>query len=387
MHNSEKRSDFRVAVVSPYLSGVGGGAPRSAAMHAYSLQLNGVHVTLFAGFCREYPLTLEIFPLDDCEVVASRIIGPSVLGVCPSALAQLARRAHEFDFIQVNMAWNLNTFLASRIALRNSVPYIFSLRSHLGEYHFSRIRWLKPWLYRLLERRNVMDSLAVHVTSDWEITTSKQAIQGARAVKIPNAMDIGDLSPIDRREAREQLQLDQDGFHIVSFGRLGRQKNPHLLLDAFAKATWNGKNAHLHFVGPPEYDLKQELLRGAQRCGVEETVHFVDYASGDDRLRWLSAGDVFALPSFDENFCIAAIEAAACGTHCVVSPHVGAIEYLPSSFVDVIPLDVDSWGRRLQELSVGSMPQTPLPRSVLEQFSPESVGAAWLRFYQESSHT
>jgi len=63
------------------------------------LQSEGACVTLFTGFNRRFPLTPEQFDLRGCEIVASRLIGPTVLGLAVIALLSLRRRAREFDFI------------------------------------------------------------------------------------------------------------------------------------------------------------------------------------------------------------------------------------------------------------------------------------------------
>jgi glycosyltransferase involved in cell wall biosynthesis len=363
------------------LSGAGGGAPRSAAVQAGALADLGQDVTIFTGHSPKYPLTPEQFHLEGCEIVSCRTIGPPDLGVNPGSFRQLAKRASEFDVIHANMGWNLNTFPASRIAKANRVPYIYSLRSHMGEYHFKRYRALKPLLYFLFERYNLRDALALHVTSNWEIETSRHVIGGLKTVKIPNAMDLADFeTPVPRRDAKEHLGLSQNGYHVVCFGRLGSQKNPEFLLQAFLEAQLP-RDSHLHFVGPPEKRVKRMLVDAVKKGGVGERVHFVDFVSGHTRRCWLACGDVFALPSHDENFCIAVIEAVASGTFSLVSPYVGAVEYLPTDSFRALELDLGRWSEQLKALHATRPPQLNCAHGLSERFSPKAVGEEWLRAY------
>ncbi len=381
--NQEKCTPYRVAIITAMLSGAGGGAPRSAAVQAGALSACGMDVTLYTGHSRKYPLTPAQFPLHDTRIYSCRTLGPPALGVNIGSFINLNRQAHDIDVMHVNMGWNLNTFIASRIARCYRIPYIYSLRSHMGAYHFRRYRYLKPILYRLIEKRNIRDAAAIHVTSDWEAETSAPVIQGQRVIKIPNAVDLSDLEhPVPRAVARKHLGVPPGGFHIVCFGRLGTQKNPLFLLNTFLNANLP-PDVHLHFVGPPEQAIKQQLVKRLTGHPRHAQVHFVDFAKGHDRRCWLACGDLFALPSHDENFCIAAIEAVASGTFALISPHVGAIEYLPASTLRIVPLDPAAWRHALEELVTERKGQCIPDPEIFSVFAPSRVADQWLKAYKE----
>ena len=376
---------FRVALVAGMLSGRGGGAPRSVAQQARSLRAAGVDVELFAGYDARYPFTPDELDIREIPATVSRLVGPAVLGLFPAALRKLARRAREFDVIHLNGAWNLTTFIgASLIGRKSGTPCIISCRSHYGEYHFTRLPLLKKILFRLLETPNIRNAWALHVTSEWEEQTSWRAVRLARrVVRIPNPVNLGDFrDPPLRREARKALGLDPDAFHVVHLGRLGKQKNLPLLVEAFGRADLP-PNARLHLVGPPEAAEKARLRALAGRLGIGDRLTFLDFAGGRDRCRWLAAADLFALPSFDENFCIAAIEAAACGTFSLLSPHVGAVEFLPADRFRAVPLSLDAWIRAIEETAAEPPPQNVPPPDWDAPFRQESVTRRWLEIYRQ----
>ena len=171
---------LNIAIVGGSLSGYGGGAPRSMAVHAKALLTQDTGVTIFAGFSKKYPLTSEQFGLDDIEIIASRLWGPSVLGMNVKALYALYRRAKDFDVIHLNGHWNFTTFIGASIAKLRKVPYVITTRGHLGKYDFEHLWLLKKFLFPLMEIPNIRGAALMHVCSEWEKKDSMRALKYAK---------------------------------------------------------------------------------------------------------------------------------------------------------------------------------------------------------------
>ncbi|MEE9367287.1 MAG: glycosyltransferase [Pontiella sp.] len=379
---------YNIAIVGGSLSTFGGGAPRSMAQQATTLMKTGHHVELFVGHSRKYPLTKKEFSCKDVPINASPLWGPSVLGVFPGALYELWKRAREFDFIHLNGAWNLTTFLGALIARSRKIPYIITMRGHFGEYHFQRMPHMKKILFQLLEKNNIKHACAMHATAQWEVDTSAKSLKYAKQViVIPNPVDLTDfMEPPSRTEARKELGLKDSDFHVVHLGRLAKQKNLPLLVETFAKANL-GESAFLTFIGPPELDLKRAMVKQIERLGIAKNIHFIAFAKGQERCNWLAAADLFALPSFDENFCIVAIESVASGTHCLLSPNIGAVEFCPEKYATVIPLDLDSWTSALKEQFSSKKKQCVPAQSNFNSFSEKTIAKQWIQFYKEAKES
>lgn len=382
---NNKNDTFRhIAIVSSFLSTSGGGAPRSIAGQALALALRGYNVTLFAGKNRRYPFTPEELGIDGLRTFASRLWGPGVLGIFPGALLKLWKLAPALDVIHLNGAWNLTTFLAGLIAHFRKTPYIISCRSHYGDYHFSRMPLLKKALFATLESINIRNAYALHFTADWEEKTSWRAVRLAkRIIKIPNPVNLSDFeNPLSRIESRRLLGLDPEGFYVLHLGRLGKQKNLSFLMYAFHKANL-GTAAHLVFVGPPEKAEKDKLQALAQSLGIDQQTIFIDFAKSRERCHWLAAADIFALPSNDENFCIAAIESVATGTNCLLSPHVGATEYLPPESISVKNLVIGQWAAELVRCRTNPAHHGSIYfEALVKRFSMDAITDEWFHVYQ-----
>ncbi|MBC7286580.1 MAG: glycosyltransferase [Armatimonadetes bacterium] len=113
-------------------------------------------------------------------------------------------------------------------------------------------------------------------------------------------------------QASAQLRREKglpDGVIIISVGDLRPQKNPGMLLRAFAPLAHSRRNTYLLLVG--EGPLRRQLERLAQRLGISQQVLFL--GRRDDVPELLSAADVFVLCSLWEGMPYSLIEAMAAG--------------------------------------------------------------------------
>lgn len=379
------KEKLNIAIVGGSLSGYAGGAPRSMATHAAALQTQDIAVTLYVGYSRKYPLTTEQFQLDGVEIVASRLWGPSVLGLNLGALRQLWKRANECDVIHLNGHWNFTTFIGATIARLRKVPYAITTRGHLGKYDFEHLRFLKLFLYPFMEIPNIRGAALMHVCSEWEKTDSMRALKHARkVVKIPNAVDCSKLLPtLEKDGAREQLDLP-GGVPIYLFlARVAPDKSPELLIKSWAATDRASDGSVLVLAGPYDPEYGKQLSRLAESLGVANSIRFPGYADNEQKKLWYSAADTFLLPSTDDSFSVAAIEAAAFGLHCILSPYVGAAEYIPQAQVSIAELNEKAWAKALaaKHPSALSDPSTDW----MDQFTLEELGKQWAALYGEVS--
>jgi glycosyltransferase involved in cell wall biosynthesis len=114
------------------------------------------------------------------------------------------------------------------------------------------------------------------------------------------------------------------GRRIVLFlGRLHPKKGGDLLIDAFAKVLESQPLLHLVMAGPDDgAGTRAALQSQAVRLGIAERITFTGMLSGDLKWSALQAAEVFVLPSHQENFGIAVVEALAMGVPVLISNKV-----------------------------------------------------------------
>ncbi len=122
-------------------------------------------------------------------------------------------------------------------------------------------------------------------------------------------VDINLFSPTkEKRDMKEKMGIDKDSFVIGYVGRISKEKNIEVLLDAVGRM--GHKEVHLLLVGDgPVNEVKK--CQAIRHCTVTGFVHNVqDY---------LKAMDVFVMPSSTETTSLATLEAMATGLPVIVS--------------------------------------------------------------------
>ena len=141
-------------------------------------------------------------------------------------------------------------------------------------------------------------------------------------------MDVSRWQPVDRREARRELEIDLDAKVVIWHGHAQmRRKGLDVLLDAWELVRKERQDPLLLLVGTGRNT--RELRR---RADQDPSIRWIDrYVLDREELwRYLSAADVYTLPSRHEGFAVAPIEAMACGLPVVAADASGVPDLLGS---------------------------------------------------------
>jgi glycosyltransferase involved in cell wall biosynthesis len=148
--------------------------------------------------------------------------------------------------------------------------------------------------------------------STWMAVRARRSslFSGRRVEVIPNGVDTSVFRPIDRREARAQLGLPLEAPTVLFaalYADRDANKGFHLLAPALAGMQLRAGGRPLLLVAG-----NSTLHRHASLGGLPaRTLGWIQDDAG--MARALAAADVVAVPSMQENFPYAALEALACG--------------------------------------------------------------------------
>ena len=122
------------------------------------------------------------------------------------------------------------------------------------------------------------------------------------------------------KEIREKYAIPDDAPVIGFVGRLGKEKGCNELFRAFRKIKKEFPNARLLFVGPIEKEntIEPELLEYFFGCS---DIIKTDRVTNVEM--YVSAMDIFVLPSYREGFGMSVIEASAMEVPVVVTEYPG----------------------------------------------------------------
>jgi alpha-1,6-mannosyltransferase len=183
----------------------------------------------------------------------------------------------------------------------------------------------------LLNLRTARQYQQVICTTAWAEAEFAR-LGAANVTRIPLGVDLALFTPA-RRSAAVRARYAAPGEHLlVHCGRLSPEKKPHRSLAALAALRAAGIPAVLVVAG--DGPLRRRLARHAARAALP--VHFTGFISDRAALAaLLASADVAVAPGPAETFCLAALEALACGTPVVVSAAAAAGEVIGGAGVSV----------------------------------------------------
>ena len=148
-------------------------------------------------------------------------------------------------------------------------------------------------------------------------------------VKIAPGIDTAHFIPQpDAMQKRKELGL-QDKKVIISVGRLVHRKGQDKLIEAMPNILKKVPNAHLLLVGEGPY--KNHLNKLVNKLSIKDNVTFAGRIKYDNLPSYLSAADLFVMPSRSrffglevEGLGIVYLEASACGIPVIAGNSGGA---------------------------------------------------------------
>jgi glycosyltransferase involved in cell wall biosynthesis len=159
------------------------------------------------------------------------------------------------------------------------------------------------------------------------------------------------------------LAVDDKAELVLFVGRLDTAKGIGELLEAFASLASRRPNLRLAYVGDgPGGD---HLRSKAKHLALEDRITLIGACLSEKVAQWLAAANVLALPSYNEGYPNAVIEALSCGRP-VIATNVGGILELVNENSGILIAPRNS--RALAEAIETAMERNWDERAISEQF-------------------
>lgn len=269
-------------------------------IHDLSRELAGaghpVHVVSpFAGGADEGAVRVERLPVSVLPRVG--------IAWTPMAVYRLERLLREgaFDVVHHHLSvCSPLAFASLCLCHRLGIPVVATFHSVMHGYEAAL-----AWGDRLSRRAG--RALTLSAVSRAVAAGVSRAVGGREVHVLPNGIDPGFWRVSPARRAPDEVR-------IVSVMRLARRKRPRALVEMVARAR-----EHL----PAEVRLRVQVAgEGAERAGVErrlrelgleDTVQLLGQRTREEIRELFAGADLFVLPSVEEAFGIAALEARTAG--------------------------------------------------------------------------
>jgi glycosyltransferase involved in cell wall biosynthesis len=166
-----------------------------------------------------------------------------------------------------------------------------------------------------------------------------------RIITLYNCIDMAAVQDylVDRRVARDFLQLPQNAFVFGTLGRLHPVKDQMTMLRALAAVQSRLPNAILIIMG--EGDMEQPLKQAAHKLKITDRVIFKGFVP--DGYRYVRAFDVFLLTSTREAFGRVLPEAMAANVPAIGTRTHGIPEVIGDAGILIMPGDDQALARAM----------------------------------------
>lgn len=333
-------------------------------------EMEGVDLTVY--FCDDRGVEPSVDPGFGEEIVWDRPLlegyyyeflrnwrsgsGSSLIGdVNPGIVSTL--RSSEHDALWVHGYAAVTNWLAFLTAAMTDLTVVFRGESTLLESPPHYVRPFKRVAIESLTR--LVDAYGVIGTRNREFYRT-HGVPDERLFDAPYTVNNEffqsvrrDLPPAD--QIRETMGIP-DRPTVLFVGKLVTRKRPTALLNAFVEST-NPGEATLLFVG--DGDLREDLEQATKAHGRVDDVVFVGFQNQSELPKFYEMGDVFVLPSVQENWGLVVNEAMNFELPIVTTEAVGsAADLVDDSNGRVVPPDdVGALAHGLREVLDGDRKQ------------------------------
>jgi len=241
------------------------------------------------------------------------------------------KKQHQFDLIDAHFAYP-DGYAASLLGKWFKIPVTITLRG--TEVPLSKMPARKEKMMLALDNAtkvfSVANSLKEHVV--------KLGADPDKIEVVGNAVDTGKFYPVDKQEAKKQLDISETAKVIVSVGALVERKGFHRILEVMPALLKKFPDVVFLIVGgnSPEGGIQPRLEKQVETNNLQKHVRFLGALPASELKVPLSAADVFVLATANEGWANVFLEAMACGLPVVTTDVGGNQEVVNNTDLGII---------------------------------------------------
>ncbi|MBK9337684.1 MAG: glycosyltransferase [Lewinellaceae bacterium] len=235
----------------------------------------------------------------------------------PALLWAVWRDARTFQVVHIHSWWNWVAFGAALVCRLRGIRAVVSPRGMLSPYT------VRGRLRRIFQKnigRWLLRNTLLHATSEQESLELQALNPGCMPAVVPNIVYLPEHIRIENQPAGEAP------VQLLFLSRIDPKKGMDVLLRALAGLDAGAWLLRVGGAAGTDYQKKMEAL--AIHLGLADRVCWLGWVQGAAKWDLLAQSDLFVLPSHNENFAVAVLEALAVGTPVVVGKQVGLHRYV-----------------------------------------------------------
>ncbi|MFG0331069.1 MAG: glycosyltransferase family 4 protein [Phycisphaerales bacterium] len=263
--------------------------------------------------------------------------------------------------------WQMNSYpwsfhLAARSLVRHGIPYVY-------QHHGPRLA--RKWhIRKVLQFPHDHAERGIYLTRFHERQYREGLGLDPEKNRIIRVGYDERFRKLDRAECRAKTGLKGDPILFWAAG-INKRKDPVTVLRAYERVAPSFPNAHFYLAGYGPLDAEvKALVEGSATLSRQVTI--MGYVNNADLPELENAADIFVMGSHGEGFCVASMEAMACGLFPVLTTLPCFEEQTDEGRLGLLfePGDVDGCAEALRkamgEVEYRERVRAELPRAVEE---------------------
>lgn len=215
------------------------------------------------------------------------------------------------------------------------VTFIHEVLINVLKKFFINTPLLETWVKERNRQTEKVSDLLV-CTTDFASQEFRE-LDSNKIIKIPLGVDLETFSPKKRNDFIKRMYAP-DGILLILASRLSKEKNPEYAFELLKYLLSNDINAYLLVIG--EGPLRRKL----QNKYFDLPITFKGFVSSREEMSiLLSSGDILLAPGQNETFCLAALEAIACGTPVIANEESAVKEVILFDGGAIAGLNLEKW--------------------------------------------
>jgi glycosyltransferase involved in cell wall biosynthesis len=227
-----------------------------------------------------------------------------------------------YDILDNHYLFSYAPTCAGAIARWQKIPYTVRTQGQLTPWALKQSALKKQLYTTLIERYNLNQAAAIHCTTPGEVADLRKFGINTPTITLPLGVESSQRLLTAKAELYQQYNIPSERTTILFLSRLHYKKRPELLISSLQQVSQQNLNFHLIMAGSGEPEYVNYLQQLVNQANLKHHVTFTGFVAGHLKHLCLQGSDIFALPSYSENFGIAVAEAMAAGLPVIVTPGV-----------------------------------------------------------------
>jgi glycosyltransferase involved in cell wall biosynthesis len=389
---------MKVLHVIPSISPLRGGPSQAVIEMVRALRQQGIDACVVAtqdnGKYRNPDLPTNTWfnymdiPLFLHQCIDSRFRALREYQVSLSLISWLYANIKEYDIVHFHAIFSFPTTIGMLVARYKRIPYIVRTIGQLNSWSLQQGAFKKKLMLECIERGNLENAKAIHVTSKYELDDIRLLGLSNRCINL----GVGVVIP---QEACTNNKYPQNKEHKIRFlflSRIHPKKQLELLFESLEilKYEYHENGWELVIAGSGDGHYIKQLRNTSNQRRIQEHLVWMGHVTGGDKENVLRTTDWFVLLSSSENFGISAVEAMAASLPIIITANVGiskeVLEYNAGFICKESPKEIAQVFKFILNNSVHETMGLSARRLVEENYSWIYISKSLLKIYKTYSH-